>query len=99
MARAALGAALALGAPGASATAQSVMVASPAIVIDDRTRTGTMTLINDGIEAVEVGVSTFCGYPVTDSVGRMFLRTFAEPADTLPCAADWIQSFPRRLRI
>ena len=80
-------------------TAQSVMVASPAIVIDDRARTGTLTLINDGIEPVEVSVSTFCGYPVTDSLGRMYLRTFDTPADTLPCAAQWIQSFPRRLRI
>ena len=85
--------------PTARVTAQSVMVASPAIVIDDRTRTGTLTLINDGIEPVEVSVSTFCGYPVTDSLGRMYLRTFDTPADTLPCAAQWIQSFPRRLRI
>lgn len=89
----------ALGAPPARAAAQSVMVASPAIVIDDRTRTGALTLINDGIEPVEVSVSTFCGYPVTDSIGRMYLRTFATPADTMPCAAEWIQSFPRRLRI
>jgi hypothetical protein len=75
------------------------MVASPAIVIDDKGRTGTLTLINDGITPVEVSVSTFCGYPVTDSIGRMYLRTFAAPDDTMPCAAKWIQSFPRRLRI
>ena len=79
--------------------AQSLMVASPAIVIDDKGRTGTLTLINDGITPVEVSVSTFCGYPVTDSIGRMYLRTFAAPDDTMPCAAKWIQSFPRRLRI
>jgi hypothetical protein len=79
--------------------AQSLMVASPAIVIDDKSRTGTLTLINDGITPVEVSVSTFCGYPVTDSIGRMYLRTFATPDDTMPCAAKWIQSFPRRLRI
>src|SRR5438477_7610926 len=79
--------------------AQSLMVASPAIVIDDKTRTGTLTLINDGITPVEVSVSTFCGYPVTDSIGRMYLRTFATPDDTMPCAARWVQSFPRRLRI
>lgn len=89
----------AVAAPPVRATAQSLMVASPAIVVDDRTRTGALTLINDGIEPVEVSVSTFCGYPVTDSIGRMYLRTFAEPADTMPCAAEWIQSFPRRLRI
>jgi hypothetical protein len=79
--------------------AQSLMVAAPAIVINDQTRTGALTLINDGITPVEVSVSTFCGYPVTDSIGRMYLRTFATPDDTMPCAAKWIQSFPRRLRI
>jgi hypothetical protein len=79
--------------------AQSLMVASPAIVISDQTRTGALTLINDGITPVEVGVSTFCGYPVTDSIGQMYLRTFTAPDDTMPCAAKWIQSFPRRLRI
>jgi hypothetical protein len=78
---------------------QSLMIASPAVAIDDRTRTGAMTLINDGIVPVEVSVSTFCGYPVTDSVGRMYLRTFETVDDTMPCAAKWIQSFPRRLRI
>ncbi len=97
--RAFLAMGFALAAPASLTAAQSVMVASPAIVIEDRTRTGMLTLINDGIEPVEVSVSTFCGYPVTDSIGRMYLRTFASPADTMPCAADWIQSFPRRLRI
>ena len=80
-------------------TAQSLMVASPAIVIDDRTRTGSLTLINDGIEPVEVSVSAFCGHPVTDSIGHMFLRTFETVDDTMPCAARWVQSFPRRLTI
>jgi hypothetical protein len=79
--------------------AQSLMVASPAVVIDDRSRTGSLTLINDGIDPAEVSVSSFCGYPVTDSIGRMYLRTFATVDDTMPCAAEWIQSFPRRLRI
>src|SRR5687768_2313657 len=81
------------------AVGQSLMVASPAIVIDDRARTGSLTLINDGIAPAEVSVSTFCGYPVTDSAGRMYLRTFTTVDDSMPCAATWIQSFPRRLRV
>ena len=91
--------ALAVAGAGAEARAQSVMVASPAVVIHDAARTGAMTLINDGLEPVEVSMSAFCGYPVTDSIGRMYLRTFEHPADTMPCAADWVQSFPRRLVI
>lgn len=89
----------AVGSPAGVAAAQSVMVASPAVVIDGGARTGAMTLINDGIEPVEVTMSAFCGYPVTDSLGRMYLRTLEQPADTVPCAAPWVQSFPRRLRV
>lgn len=92
-------AALLLALTGPAARAQSLMVGAPAIVIDDRTRTGALTLINDGIVPAEVSVSTFCGYPVTDSAGRMYLRTFETVDDTMPCAAQWIQSFPRRLRV
>lgn len=80
-------------------SAQSLMVASPIVTVDDRTRTGMMVLINDGIAPMEASISTFYGYPVTDSLGRMYLRTFTEVADTMPSAASWIQSFPRRLRI
>ncbi|MEP7227588.1 MAG: hypothetical protein ABI785_09530 [Gemmatimonadales bacterium] len=97
--RAAAASALLLALTAPAARAQSLMVGSPAIVIDDRTRTGALTLINDGIAPAEVSVSTFCGYPVTDSAGRMYLRTFATVDDSMPCAAQWIQSFPRRLRV
>jgi hypothetical protein len=76
-----------------------MMVAPAAVAVDDRTRTASLTLINDGITPVEVTVSSFFGYPVTDSLGRMFLRTFAEAADTAPSAATWVESFPRRLRV
>jgi hypothetical protein len=89
---------LGLAAPIA-ATAQSMMVAPAAVAVDDRTRTASLTLINDGITPVEVTVSSFYGYPVTDSLGRMFLRTFTEGTDTAPSAAGWVESFPRRLHV
>ena len=79
--------------------AQSLMVASPIVTIDDRTRTGLVVLINDGIVPMEASISTFYGYPVTDSLGRMYLRTFTDLADTMPSAAAWVQCFPRRLHI
>lgn len=84
---------------GTPLSAQSLMVASSAVVIDHESRTGTMTLVNDGAEAVEATISTFYGYPVTDSLGNMYLRTFTAVDDTMPSAATWIESFPRRLRI
>jgi hypothetical protein len=79
--------------------AQSLMVASPAVMIDGRTRTGLIVLINDGITPLEITISTFYGYPVTDSLGQMYLRTFTELDDTMPSAASWVESFPRRLRM
>jgi hypothetical protein len=80
-------------------SAQSLMVASPAVAIDDRTHTGSVILINDGADPVETSISVFYGYPVTDSLGRMFLRTFTSVDDTMPSAAEWVQSFPRRFQV
>ena len=79
--------------------AQSFMVASPAVMIDGRTRTGSIVLINDGVTPLEITISTFYGYPVTDSLGQMYLRTFTEIDDSMPSAASWVESFPRRLRM
>ena len=91
--------ALALLLSASRASAQSLMVAAAAVAIDDRTRTGSLILVNDGNDPVETTISTFYGYPVTDSLGRMFLRTFTAVDDTMPSAANWVQSFPRRLRV
>jgi P pilus assembly chaperone PapD len=79
--------------------AQGVLIAPQAVVIDSRTRTGELTLVNQGDTPVEVAISTLYGYPVTDSEGAMSLHTFEVVPDTAPSAADWVQVFPRRLRL
>jgi P pilus assembly chaperone PapD len=80
--------------------AQNVLIAPQAVVIDSRTRTGKLTLVNESDTPAEVAVSTLYGYPVTDSIGMMSLHVFdGVVPDTAPSAANWIQVFPRRLRL
>jgi P pilus assembly chaperone PapD len=82
-----------------TSVAQGVLIAPQAVVIDSRTRTGELTLVNESNSPAEVAVSTLYGYPVTDTAGMMSLQTFDTVADTAPSAAPWIQVFPRRLRL
>jgi len=91
--------AAALGLLGTSLDAQGVMVAPHAVYIDHRVRSGSVLLYNPGTEPVEVTISTFFGYPATDSAGAIVLRTVASPDSTLPSAAAWMQAFPRRLTV
>jgi hypothetical protein len=88
-----------LGVLATSLEAQGVMVAPHAVYIDHRVRSGSVLLYNPGTDPVEVTISTFFGYPTTDSAGRIVLRTVEAPDSTLPSAALWIQAFPRRLTV
>lgn len=84
---------------GAPLVAQGVMIAPHAVYIDGRVRSGSVLLYNPNTEPAEISVSLFFGYPVTDSLGRIVLRTVEPPDSTLPSAAGWIQAFPRRLTV
>jgi P pilus assembly chaperone PapD len=81
----------------AVAAPQGVLVAPHAVVIDHRTRSGSLSLYNPGDEAAEVSLSTFFGYPVTDSAGEFDLRTVERPDATMPSAAGWLEAFPKRM--
>jgi hypothetical protein len=83
----------------AIADAQGVLVAPHGIFIDHRVRTGSFELYNPNPQPAEVSVSTLFGYPVTDSLGRLSLRTIASPDSTEPSAAAWIEAYPRRLML
>jgi hypothetical protein len=91
--------AAAVGFLGTSLAAQGVMVAPHAVYINHRARSGSVLLYNPGTEPVEVTVSTFFGYPITDSAGAIALRTVEMPDSTLPSAVGWMQAFPRRLTV
>ena len=79
--------------------AQGVVIAPHAVFIDGRARSGSVLLYNPNTEPVEVSISLLFGYPVTDSLGRIVLRTIDHPDSTMRSAADWIQAFPRRLTV
>ena len=69
--------------PAVSA-AQGVLVAPHAVVIDHRTRSGSLSLYNPGDQPAEISLSTFFGYPVTDSSGNFDLRTVERPGANMP---------------
>ena len=87
---------VALAAP-ALAHAQGVLVAPHAVVIDHRTRSGSLSLYNPGDDPAEVTLSTFFGYPITDSAGDFELRTVERPEPSMPSAAGWVEAFPKRM--
>ncbi len=82
-----------------AAAAQGVLVAPHAVYLDHRTRSGSLTLYNPGAEPVEIAVSFFFGYPVTDSLGHFSIATPDSVQAGMPSAADWIEAFPRRLTL
>jgi P pilus assembly chaperone PapD len=81
----------------AALEAQGVLVAPHAVIMEHRTRSGSLTLYNPGDEPAEVALSTFFGYPVTDSTGNFELRTVDQPDPDYPSASKWIDAFPKRV--
>ncbi len=79
------------------ADAQGVLVAPHAVIMDHRTRSGSLTLYNPGDDQVEIAFSSFFGYPVSDSIGGFELRAIEQPSDSYPSAAGWIDVFPKRM--
>ena len=93
-----VGAVLLLGLAG-TARAQGVIVAPHAVYMDARTRSASVTLYNPGTEPAEVTISSFYGYPVTDSLGQFMLAQPDSVLPSMPSAASWIEAFPRRMTI
>jgi hypothetical protein len=79
--------------------AQGVLVAPHAVIMDHRTRSGSITLYNPGDEPAEISLSSFFGYPVTDSTGGFELRTIEQPGPAYPSAVGWIDAFPKRVML
>jgi hypothetical protein len=84
-------------APGLAA--QGVVIAPHAVYIDARARSASVLLYNPNPQPAEITISTFFGYPVTDSLGRIVLDSVKAVDATMPSAAGWIQAFPRRLTV
>jgi hypothetical protein len=84
-------------APGLAA--QGVVIAPHAVYIDARARSASVLLYNPNPQPAEITISTFFGYPVTDSLGRIVLDSVKVVDPSMPSAAGWIQAFPRRLTV
>ncbi len=85
--------------PAIALRAQSVTVAPPVVVIDHRTRGGSIDLYNPSPVPIEVSVSLLYGFPVSDSLGNVDLRTMEQPPTSEPSAAGWIDAYPRRATV
>lgn len=89
-----------IGATALPAVAHAITVTPSALYIDARTRTGSVTLFNEGTEAVEVTIAFAFGYPRTDLVSG---EVRVELTDTVPAhepsAVAWLRAFPRRVVI
>jgi hypothetical protein len=91
--------ALALLVPADRLPGQSVTVAPPVVVLDHRSRGGSIDLYNPSPVPIEVSVSLLYGFPVSDSLGNVELRTMEQPPAGEPSAAGWIDAYPRRATV
>lgn len=97
--RAALFAAGTVAALPAAAAGQGVLIAPTTVIVDSRSRTTSLLLVNSGDDPVEVDISSFFAYTVTDTAGHLQLHTPEQPDSGVVSAADWIRVFPRRMTI
>ncbi len=82
---------------GMAVRAAAVSVSPVALYIDDRTRTGTLTLFNPGTRPEEITVEFAFGYPVSDDSGNVSVPLSAEAPAGEPSAVPWLRAFPRRM--
>jgi hypothetical protein len=80
-----------------SLRASAVSVSPVALYIDDRARTGTLTLFNPGSRPEEIEIDFGFGYPTSDDEGRISVEVADSSPAGEPSAAAWLRAFPRRL--
>lgn len=77
--------------------AAAVSVSPAALYLDARTRTGALTLTNNGTRPEEIEISFAFGYPRSDSTGKVDVPLVQVAPAGEPSAAGWLRAFPRRL--
>lgn len=80
-----------------SAYAAAVAVSPVAVYIDNRSRTGTLTLFNPGSRPEEVQVEFAYGYPQSDEEGNVSVSVTDSVPEGEPSAVAWMRAFPRRM--
>lgn len=77
----------------------AVTVTPAALYITNRTRSGSLTLINADRVTKEVEIGFAFGYPQLDSGGRLVVPLLTVAPDSEPSAMAWLSAFPRRVRL
>lgn len=75
----------------------SVSVSPMAVYIDNRSRTGSLTLYNPGSRPEEIQIEFAFGYPQSDADGNVTVPITPEAPPGEPSAVPWLSAFPRRL--
>ncbi|MDX2193618.1 MAG: hypothetical protein NW201_09690 [Gemmatimonadales bacterium] len=90
--------ALAMAAPAALA-AQSLLVSPTTVLIDPRTRSAAIQLVNSSAQPIEADLELFYAVPETDSLDGFHLDPVAAPGPREPNAAAWVRLFPRKVTV
>ena len=82
-----------------AATAFAVSVSPNALYLDNRTRSGLLTLFNPGTLPEEIEIGFAFGYPMSDSLGNVSVQLVGIAPEGEPSLVPWVRAFPLRLRL
>lgn len=77
----------------------AIYVSPTTVFIDERTRSAQITVGNPGDQPEEATIELKFGFPDADSAGTPYIRFVDDPGPEFPSAAEWIRSFPQRVRL
>jgi hypothetical protein len=81
------------------ARAAAVSVSPNALYLDNRTRSGLLTLFNPGSLPEEIEIGFAFGYPMSDSLGNVSVQLVGVAPEGEPSLVPWLRAFPLRLRL
>jgi P pilus assembly chaperone PapD len=85
-----------LGALWIKSAAAGVLVAPTVVILNDRDRTGRITVQNPSEKAKEVSIIMGWGIPESDSLGNIQIALMDSGVTDPRCAMDWIKPFPEK---
>lgn len=79
--------------------ALAVSVSPNALYLDNRNRSGLLTLYNPGSLPEEIEIGFAFGYPVSDSLGNISISLVPVAPEGEPSLVPFLRAFPLRLRL
>ncbi len=80
-------------------SSQAVSVSPMSLFLDQATRSGRLTLANDGDRPAEVEIGFAFGYARSDSLGNVSVPLAEAAGPGEPTLIPYLRAFPRRLRL